>query len=58
MNELKLHMIKQAQELFQEIHPCSNKSELVECFTTEGNVLMFWFNTNDQSTHVMTTQLP
>jgi hypothetical protein len=58
MSEIKLHLIKQARELYLEIHPCSNKSELSDCFTTEGNVLMFWFNTNDSSTHVLATQLP
>lgn len=58
MNDIKLHLIQQAQELYREIHPCSNKSELGDCFTTEGNTLMFWFNTNDSSTHVLVMHLP
>jgi hypothetical protein len=58
MSEIKLHLIKQAKELYLEIHPCSNKSELSDCFTTEGNILMFWFNTNDSSTHVLAMRLP
>jgi hypothetical protein len=53
MNEIKLNMIKKAMDLYQEIHPCSSKAELLECFTCEENGILFWFNTNDHSTHVL-----
>ncbi len=56
-NEIKLQMIKIVQEIYQEIHPCSNQSELNESFTTEENILVFWFNTKDESTHVVSMHL-
>ena len=57
MNEIKRNMISKAMELYKEIHPCSTRSELGECFTTEGNMIMFWFNTSDNSTHILTHSL-
>ena len=58
MSDIKLHLIKQAQDLYQEIHPCFNKCEFSDCFTTEGNMLIFWFNTKDASTHVLAMRIP
>jgi len=58
MNELKNIMISKAIAMFAEIHPVTSKSDLHECFTTEENMLVFWFNTADESTHVLTTCLP
>lgn len=50
-------MIVKATEMYRVIYPCSSKMELGECFTTEGNLVIFWFNTSDESTHVMTATL-
>ena len=57
MNELKNIMISKAVEMYADIYPLITKQDLGECFTTEGNVLMFWFNTADESTHVLTTRI-
>ncbi|MFP4241892.1 MAG: hypothetical protein ACLFQB_10825 [Chitinispirillaceae bacterium] len=54
MNELKDKIINQARERYKQIFPCANKEDLGECFTTENNTLMFWFNTEDKSTHLIT----
>lgn len=51
-------MISKAVELYTNIYPVITKRDLGECFTTEGNVLVFWFNTADESTHVLTTRIP
>lgn len=53
MNELKKNLINKAQEIFIKIYPCGGKSDLGECFTIIGNKLVFWFNTEDQSTHLL-----
>ncbi|NLG18618.1 MAG: hypothetical protein GX556_14900 [Fibrobacter sp.] len=58
MNELQRHMINRAVELYKEIYPCSIHSSLGDCFTTEDKMVMFWFNTSDDSTHVLTADLP
>jgi hypothetical protein len=57
MNELKHTMISKAVEIYTDIYPVITKRDLRECFTTEGNVLVFWFNTADESTHVLTTRI-
>jgi len=57
MDEIKNYMISQATQLYKEIYPCRSKMELGDCFTTEGNLVLFWFNTSDESTHVLTASL-
>lgn len=53
MNEMKIKLISQARTTFNKIYPCGKKTEIGECFTEIGNRLLFWFNTEDQSTHLM-----
>jgi hypothetical protein len=57
MNELKLKMIAEARKKYKSIYPCGNRSDLVECFTKMGDLLAFWFNTEDHSTHLLTLPL-
>jgi hypothetical protein len=57
MNEMKRKMISQARETFKTIYPCGNKTALIDCFTKMGNKLVFWFNTEDQSTHLLALPL-
>jgi len=57
MNDLKKTMIKKAKDRYKKIHPCGRRRKLDECFTVEDDTLCFWFNTDDQSTHVLHTQL-
>jgi hypothetical protein len=52
MNELKEKMIRNARRRFSSIYPCAYKKDLAECFTTDDDYLMFWFNTEDDSTHI------
>ncbi|MCW8965134.1 MAG: hypothetical protein OQK82_00395 [Candidatus Pacearchaeota archaeon] len=58
MNEIKYTLIGQAIEQYTDIYPVVTKKKLRDCFTTEGDLLMFWFNTSDESTHVITSRLP
>ncbi|MBN1756935.1 MAG: hypothetical protein JW863_01370 [Chitinispirillaceae bacterium] len=51
-------MISKAVEKYTDIYPLVTKRDFGECFTTEGNILVFWFNTADESTHVLTTRIP
>jgi hypothetical protein len=57
MNELKHILISKAVEIYTDIYPVINKDKLGDCFTTEGNILVFWFNTADESTHVLTRKI-
>jgi len=53
MNEIEQTLINRAQKQFKQIYPCSTKNGLKECFTVEDNRLIFWFNTEDDSTHMI-----
>jgi len=52
MNELKKKMVQNAEAKFNEISPCFPLTELNDCFFVEGNTIYFWFNTQDNSTHL------
>ena len=56
MNQTKEDLIRRARETYRDIAPCSTKRDFSECFTTEGNNILFWFNTADKTTHMMTAQ--
>jgi len=57
MNEMKLELIRSAQKQYSAIYPCSSKKNLGECFTLEEDRIVFWFNTADATTHVLTQEL-
>ncbi|KMQ52488.1 hypothetical protein CHISP_0755 [Chitinispirillum alkaliphilum] len=58
MNEIKRKLINQAVERYTSIFPCTRANDLNECFTIEDNVVMFWFNTEDKTTHILTATVP
>ena len=51
-------MISKAVEQYTDIYPVITRKNLSDCFTTEDKILVFWFNTADESTHVLTTKIP
>ncbi|RPI97360.1 MAG: hypothetical protein EHM32_01660 [Spirochaetales bacterium] len=53
MSEAKLELLQKALETHEKIFPCGGTSTLQDCFTTAGNKLYFWFNTEDDSTHLL-----
>ncbi len=53
MEQAKYRVIKQAIRRYKQIFPCGGRLELSDCFTVEGNLLLFWFNTADKSTHLI-----
>jgi hypothetical protein len=57
MNALKKNLIQQAMERYEHIAPCTTLPSLEDSFTIENDKLVFWFNTDDHSTHVVTAQL-
>jgi hypothetical protein len=57
MNEVKTDMIAEATSDYSIIFPCGNKTSFEDCFTRNGDQLIFWFNTEDHSTHVISKTL-
>ena len=57
MNEIKRKMIETAWRKHRTIYPCGTRRSFDECFTKEQNDLIFWYNTEDQSTHLLVQEL-
>ncbi len=57
MNTLKQKMIQRALRKHKKIFPCSNKEELSDCFTEHKGQILFWYNTEDQTTHLITKKV-
>ena len=57
MNELQDELIKTAVTQYRRIFPCGNKSNIEDGFTVEGHHLLFWFNTEDNSTHLLSREI-
>jgi hypothetical protein len=57
MNELKQKMILRAKKQYKQIHPCTSKKSFRDCFTVEKDRMIFWFNTADETTHILMQEL-
>ncbi len=59
MNKIKQDLIERAKKAYSQIYPCGARAELSECFTAldNGKKVAFWFNTRDQSTHVLVEEV-
>ena len=57
MEEQKKLLIEKAINKHDKIYPCGKCSSLQECFTMQGDQLLFWYNTEGGSTHVISGQL-
>lgn len=53
MENIKQKLIERAIERHSKIFPCGNRNTLSECFTIHGETLVFWYNTEDNSTCVV-----
>lgn len=53
MTILKRNLIHQALMLHGNISPCGSRAALDDCFTEDFGQIMFWFNTCDNSTHMV-----
>ena len=54
MNEMKKAMIRQAIKKYRQIYPCGIRKDLWDCFTVMDGRIVFWFNTADNTTHLLT----
>jgi len=57
MEKLKREMIRRARRRYKNIYPCGHKKDFTECFTTYGNEISFWFNTEDHSTKLIVCKI-
>jgi hypothetical protein len=54
MNSKQKKLYRKAVAKHEKIFPCKSKKNFQECFTISGDKLLFWYNTEDNSTHVQT----
>jgi hypothetical protein len=57
MDIIKIELIIRAVKEYRKIYPCGIKRDLFECFTQLGNNVFFWFNTEDDSTHLLKAEI-
>lgn len=57
MNQIKQKLIETALQRHEKIYPCISRRTLDECFTLEGGRVLFWFNTEDHSTHIISADV-
>ncbi len=53
----KQDLINKALEKYTTIYPCVDKTSLADCFTMSENILCFWFNSEDDDTHMISYEL-
>lgn len=56
MGELERKLIKKAIRKHRKIFPCSRKGTFKASFTRETDRILFWYNTKDRSTHVISAR--
>ena len=57
MENLEKVLIKKAKNEYKKIFPCSHRVKLEECITRDKERIYLWFNTEDESTHVVTEKI-
>ncbi len=53
MTTLEAKLMDQATAIHDRIFPCSSRNGFEHCFTQEQGKLCFWYNTEDESTHLL-----
>lgn len=57
MDLQRKNLIEKATATYKKIYPCGTTGSFSECFTVYKNHLLFWFDTEDHSTHVEVGEL-
>ena len=57
METVEKRLIKKARSAYKKILPCPHRGRLEECITRDEKHIYFWFNTEDESTHLMVERL-
>jgi hypothetical protein len=55
---VKKELIDEATRSHRIILPTARRIDISECFTVMCDKMVFWFNTPDGSTHILTRDLP
>jgi hypothetical protein len=58
MTDLEKALMSKASEMHKKIYPCSSMRQFEQCFTRDRGKVCFWYNTEDQSTHLLVADEP
>lgn len=53
MSRNQRRLVREAMSRYRRIFPCGTRARFDDCFTNNGDSLMFWFDTEDGSTHLV-----
>lgn len=56
-NTIRLRLLKMAEQKYKKIRPIPAKGSFDNSFTIFNDNLIFWFNTEDDSTHVVQLEI-
>lgn len=57
MGALEERLIRKAIRKHKKIFPCLSRKEFSKCFTREDGRLLFWYDTEDRSTHLISANI-
>jgi hypothetical protein len=57
METLQMKLFSQAVHNYKKIFPCGTTNSFSDCFTIQDGKLLFWFDTEDHSTHMVMENL-
>jgi hypothetical protein len=57
IEDLKKKMVDFAIKKHVDIYPTSDSKNLMDGFTIEKNHIIFWYNTKDRSTHIVSAEI-
>ena len=55
MDRIQQSLINRARKKYKTIFPCASKTNFSECFTAYQGKILFWFDTEEGSTHIITS---
>jgi len=50
-------LVKRAVDIYKNISPVGGKTSFSDCFTEYEDKLFFWFDTEDESTHIVIEEI-
>lgn len=57
MKKEEQKLIRKAKSVYKKIFPCGGKETFKECFIEYNDKLFLWFDTEDESTHLITEEI-
>ena len=57
MKRIKTRLFNKALKKYKKIYPCAKSRGFQDCYTQHKDILYFWYNTEDENTHVETEKL-